>query len=106
MDVRASVIHSEMRHYDPRCTRPTGLRKRPSDTHVRGEWHPAAFDARSRCSDVGEQASDLRDAMVQARDIHEANKSLKSLYIQQNQISDEGAIALAQALKANHVVCS
>ena len=39
-DVRASVIHSEMRQYDPRCTRPTGLRKRPSDTHVRGEWHP------------------------------------------------------------------
>ena len=60
----------------------------------------AAFDARSRCSDVGEQAADLRDAMVQTQDIHEANSSLTDLDIGGNKIGDEGAIALAQALKA------
>ena len=68
--------------------------------------HAAAFDARSRCSDVGKHAPDLRDATKQTRDIHEANKSLKTLNIFKNQISDEGAIALAQALQATLVVCS
>ena len=63
----------------------------------------AAFDARSRCSDVGEQAADLRDAMVQTQDIHEANSSLTDLDIGGNKIGDEGAIALAQALKATGV---
>ena len=42
--------------------------------------------------------------MVQTRDIHEANSSLKILHLFQNQISDEGATALAQALKASFVV--
>ena len=68
--------------------------------------HTAAFDARSLHCGPGQHASDLRDAMVQARDMHEANKSLKALYIEKNQISDEGAIALAQALQATLVVCS
>ena len=55
-----------------------------------------------------QHASDLRDFMVQTRDErHEANKSLQILgHRISNQIRDEGAIALAQALKANHVVCS
>ena len=66
--------------------------------------HTAAFDARSLHCD--QHASDLRDFMVQTRDTHEANKSLQILNTTENQISDEGAIALAQALKANHVVCS
>ena len=67
--------------------------------------HAAAFDARSPRSDVGEHAPDLRDATKQTRDIHEANSSLKRLDIRDNEISDEGAIALAQALKARLVVC-
>ena len=42
--------------------------------------------------------------MVQTRDIHEANSSLTDLNLFKNQISDEGATALAQALKASFVV--
>ena len=68
--------------------------------------HVAAFDARSRCSDVGEHAADLRDAMVQTQDTHEANSSLTDLILYSNKVSDEGAIALAQAMKATLVVCS
>ena len=68
--------------------------------------HTAAFDARSLHCGRGQHASDLRDAMVQAHDIHEANSSLTDLRLGENQISDEGAIALAQALKARLVVCS
>ena len=67
--------------------------------------HAAELDARSRCSDVGEHAPDLRDAMVQAQDIHQANSSLNTLYLKNNQISDVGTIALAQALQATLVVC-
>ena len=66
--------------------------------------HAAAFDARSLHSDTGQHASDLGDFMVQTREIHEANSSLKTLDIEKNQISDEGAIALVQALKASFVV--
>ena len=65
----------------------------------------AAFDARSLRSDVGQHASDLRNSMVQAHDIHEAKSSLETLNLYDNKVSDEGAIALAQALKADHVVC-
>ena len=68
--------------------------------------HAAEFGARSRCSDVGEHAPDLRDATKQTRDIHEANSSLKILDLLYNHISDEGAIALAQALQVTLVVCS
>ena len=68
--------------------------------------HAAEFDARSRCSDVREHAPDLRDAMVQAQDIHEANSSLKVLDFDSNKVSDEGAIALAQALQVTLVVFS
>ena len=67
--------------------------------------HAAEFDARSRCSDVREHAPDLRDATKQTRDIHEANSSLTELNLYNNQISDEGATAFAQALKATLVVC-
>ena len=66
--------------------------------------HAAAFDARSPRSDVGQRAPDLRDSIVQAQDIHKANSSLTFLNIEKNQISDEGAIALAQALQATLVV--
>ena len=66
--------------------------------------HNAAFDARSPRSDVGQRAPDLRDSMVQTRDIHEANSSLADLNIGKNKISDVGAIALAQALQASFVV--
>ena len=68
--------------------------------------HAAEFDARSRCSDVGEHAPDLRDATKRTRDTHEANKSLTDLDISYNEISDVGTIALAQALQATLVVCS
>ena len=55
----------------------------------------------------GQHASDLRDFMVQTRDIHEANSSLQHLeHLLGTNISDEGAIALAQALKVRLVVCS
>ena len=37
--------------------------------------------------------------MVQAQDIHEANSSLQHLNISNNEISDEGATALAQAFE-------
>ena len=50
--------------------------------------------------------ADLRDTMVQAQDIHEANSSLQHLDIGGNILSDEGAIAMAQALKVRLVVCS
>ena len=59
---------------------------------------------RDHRTDSDQHASDFRDFMVQTRDIHEANTSLKTLYISYNEISDEGAIALAQALKASFVV--
>ena len=68
--------------------------------------HAAALDARSLHFDPGEHASDLRDFMVKTRDIHEANSSLQHLDIGDNEISDEGAMALAQALKVRLVVCS
>ena len=68
--------------------------------------HAAEFDARSRCSDIREHAPDLRDAMVQTREIHEANSSLETLYFYNNQVSDEGAIALAQAFQVTLVVLS
>ena len=42
----------------------------------------------------------------QTRDIHEANSSLKTLSLDCNQVSDEGAIALAQALQVTLVVLS
>ena len=67
--------------------------------------HAAEFDARSRCSDVREHAPDLRDATKQTRDIHEAHSSLTDLKIGDNEISDEGATAFAQALQATLVVC-
>ena len=66
--------------------------------------HAAAFDARSLHFDLGEHASDLRDFMVQTRDIHEANSSLTELNLDYNKVSDEGATALAQALKASFVL--
>ena len=69
-------------------------------------FHTSAFDARSLHCGSNQHASDLRDFMVQTRDIHEANSSLEILDIYKNQISDEGATALAQALKARFVVCS
>ena len=67
--------------------------------------HVAALDARSRCSDVGKHAADRRDATKRTRDTHEANSSLTDLILYCNKVSDEGAIALAQALKAR-LVCS
>ena len=59
---------------------------------------------RDHHTDSDQHASDLRDSMVQTRDIHEANSSLETLHIWENQIGDEGAVALAQALKASFVV--
>ena len=41
--------------------------------------HAAAFDARSLHCDTDQHASDLRDYMVQTREIHEANSSLTDL---------------------------
>ena len=87
---------------------PQGCRRESDNiTHiyVASGIHAAAFDARSPRSDVGKHAPDLRDATKQTRDTHEANSSLKTLDLEKNQISDEGAIALAQALQARLVVC-
>ena len=59
---------------------------------------------RDHHTDSDQHASDLGDFMVQTRDIHEANLSLADLDLDCNKVSDEGAIALAQALKASFVV--
>ena len=95
-----------MREHDPfrRCT--TGLCRTQHDTYfsVASGIRAAAFDARSLHFDLGEHASDLRDFMVQTRDIHEANSSLQLLNLSGNKVSDEGATAFAQALQASFVV--
>ena len=103
-----------MREHDPfrRCA--TGLCRTQhdkvmtkDDTHfsVASGIRAAAFDARSLHFDLGEHASDLRDFMVQTRDIHEANSSLQDLGTStSNKVSDEGATAFAQALQASFVV--
>ena len=105
-------IRARMREYDPFLRCATGLCRTQHDTvrhtmtrfSVASGIHAAVFDARSPRSDVGQRAPDLRDSVVQAQDIHKANSSLKTLQLNNNQISDEGAIALAQALQATLVV--
>ena len=123
--VRVAVIHSvavTLGKHEPGCA--SAIRFRTSATRrcrtqhdkvmtrhdtyfsVASGIQTAAFDARSLHCGSNQHASDLRVFMVQTRDIHEANSSLETLYIRHNQISDEGATALAQALKARLVVCS
>ena len=43
--------------------------------------------------------------MVGSCEVDEANTSLKELYISENNIGDEGASALADALKATLTLC-
>ena len=44
--------------------------------------------------------------MVHARNLHEANASLTTLDVSTNNIGDDGAKALANALKATLVLCT
>ena len=50
--------------------------------------------------------SDPLDIVTQTRKIHEANTSLQVLSLHDNEIGDAGALALAEALKATHVLCA
>ena len=123
--VRVAVIHSvavTLGKYEPGCASAIRFRKCATgrcrtqhdkvmtrhDTYfsVASGIHTSAFAVRSLHCGPGQHASDLRVFMVLTRDIHEANSSLETLHLRYNQISDEGATALAQALKARLVVCS
>ena len=48
----------------------------------------------------------VRPRGARAADLHEANTSLTYLYITANNIGDEGAKALAEALEATFVLCT
>ena len=48
----------------------------------------------------------VRPRGARAADLHEANTSLKKLNISENNIGDEGAKALAEALEATFVLCT
>ena len=49
--------------------------------------------------------SDPVDIVTQTRKIHEANTPLEKLDLGENKVGDAGALALAEALKAAHVLC-
>ena len=99
--MRVAVIHSvavTFGEYEPGCastirfrTSATGRCRTQHDKvmtqhdayfSVASGIHAVAFNARSLHCDPDQHASDLRDFMVQTRDIHEANSSLKTLNIE------------------------
>ena len=50
--------------------------------------------------------SDPLEIVTQTWKIHEANTSLEELNLGENEVGDAGALALAEALKATHVLCA